>query len=431
VTASSSDVVVTKIANSSHSQRSVPIHIEAPNEKKVMESEEKNSENFVSFNVQKELPVDDDGDKATVTSYNTSSTDEFRDCYQDAIPSLSTMGTVLEDETYPAPERNERKDRITFLSSNENIVKSMALLSVSAAVLKTTQKNSHQAESEEDEVESVPSTSSQSNDELVEDQTTEANSEEAEPKEPLETLHEEPEMPEVDEEEESDTTKDICVKEGVVDGPLMEGSNESSNNLLADCETLGPQDFEEDIVTEEIGEDGGVKLFSKEAQPSNHPAMEEGDIVFKQPPNENEAVSLDELIFQSLKHQDSSEAQPPMDGMMDNDFVEDSIMMKSPELQTLAEGIELKSTSNTKKASSKLREPRSIEDRRRRRLRQRRKFEKVLRGEDDSSLMSSSTMSSGENASRSESNGNVPEHPLISASFDTGFGSVPVIEENH
>jgi hypothetical protein len=118
---------------------------------------------------------------------------------------------------------------------------------------------------------------------------------------------------------------------------------------------------------------------------------------------------------------------------------EDRFMVEPPKLQgfELAEvddEVEVKSTLTTQRVSSRLREPRSVEDRRRRRLRQRRKFEKVLRGEDDSSSTMSSTMSGvGSHHQHALSGGsefNDNGGPLISASFDTGFGAVPVVEES-
>ena len=190
---SSGDLHVSHLEDSTHSRKMMVIHVEDT----------------------KEPPSDDatvntystDGDQKTVTSHNTNNTGstgstDFRDCYQDAIPSLSTMGTVREDDVSTiasAPKKVNRKDIVMdpipdnmAVPSDTNIVKSMALLSVSATVLKNTKDTRIPEESEEYEVESVPSTSIHSRQEDVEEPVEEyvGDSSRSLAKGRLTTLHE-------------------------------------------------------------------------------------------------------------------------------------------------------------------------------------------------------------------------------------------------
>jgi hypothetical protein len=577
MTSSSSDVGVTKMADSTHSKRSLVIHVENPEA------------------IQHEPLVDEDGDKGTVFSYNTTSTGstEFKDCYQDSIPSMSTMGTVHEDETpsLSAPKNIVHKEKMpevilnttTFLPSDEHIVKSMALLSVSATVLKIAANNSNKNEYEEYEVESMPSTTSYPEEEIVEDAIVEGNkdsesllnevdsipsttsypeeeivkdavvegnkdsesllnevdsmpsttsypeeeivedaiveenedsepllnevesmpsttsypeeeivedaivegnkdsepllwesSEKVESKASLPTLHEDNHEvedshveeniirnqmidfdgnsdplllePKVDQEVDSDMAEDIRLEEDVVDGPIMAGSKENCNEFQ--LESTKEYELPQPLST--LSVDNPVEDICLENDLKK-------DIVVEQLV-ELETVSSDEQILESLKRQESLNQQEfePMEGscmeqeeiteypiMMEpqkqESIGEDRFMVEPPKLQgfELAEvddEVEVKSTLTTQRVSSRLREPRSVEDRRRRRLRQRRKFEKVLRGEDDSSSTMSSTMSGvGSHHQHALSGGsefNDNGGPLISASFDTGFGAVPVVEES-
>ena len=502
VTNSLSDIGVTKMDDSTHSRRSMVIHVE-------------NTET-----IQHEPSVDEDGDKGTVFSYNTMSTGstEFKDCFQDAIPSLSTMGTVLEDEIAPKNDVHKEKmlevipDSTTFLPSGTNIVKSVALLSVSATVLKMTADIRNQDEYDEYEVESMPSTRSYPEEAIIEEVIVKENKD----SEPL--LNDLESVPSTQSYSEEVIVEEAIVEEAIVEGAIVE-ENKNSEPLFNDPESVPsttsyPEEaIVEDVIVEEnrdseqLLSDFSEKEESEASPPTfdgdNHEVEDsyyveekiirnpmidfdefdknseleqvdqevdaniagkngvEEDVVDDSIMARNEemynekkesviehlveleTVISDELILESSKQQESSNERESFKQQQFEPIHEFPIMTEPPKQETIGEDqfvvkasfsedkkAEVRMTSMTQKLSSKLREPRTVEDRRRRRLRQRLKFEKVLRGEaDDSSSTMSSTMSSGGSQHQHDAfthNGD----PLISASFDTGFGAVPAVEEN-
>jgi len=582
VTNSSSDLGVTKMADSTHSKRSMVIHVE-------------NTET-----IQHQPSVDEDCDKETVFSYNTTSTGstEFKDCYQDAIPSMSTMGTVLEDEVAPKNVAHKENmleiipDNTTFLPSNENILKSMALLSVSATVLKMTADNSNRDEYDEYEVESMPSTRSYPEEEIVEeaiveeaiveDVTVEENKDSEALFNDLESVPSTQSYPEeaivdeaivedvtVEENKDSEassnelesvpstqsypekaivedvTVEDVTVEEAIAEEAIVEEAiveeaivedvtveeNKDSKALFNELESEpSTQSYPEEAIVEEViveenrdSEQLLSELLEKEESKASPPTFDDNnhevedscyveekiirnpmidldenseleqvdqevdaniaenirfeedvvddsimagskeiyqmynefrldnsveDICFEKDLKkesvidqlvELETVSSDEFILESLKQQESLNEQESFKQQEFEPIDDDEcpIMTEPPKQEIVVEARKLqgfalaeddeakvKMTLTTQKLSSKLREPRTVEDRRRRRLRQNRKWEKVLRGEaDDSSSTMSSTMSGG--VAFTDNGG-----PLISASFDTGFGAVPEVDES-
>ncbi len=514
VSASSADVVVTELTDSKLSIIPMVLVGEETSEGKESTDNLGSIEN--SPLNKPTIVVDDDADKATVFSYNTTSTGstEFKDCYQDEIPSFSTMGTLLEDETSSlSTKKNSRKENslknihgASLLASDANIVKSVALLSVSATVLKSSQNIYTFKDSEVFEMESVPSAPSYTQEEAVLTSIAEESSDLLNKEQPknLEseqspcTLHED----------------NSIIKISVTKDPLGKMSKEGGSNRNLSALDEGMDSEETDMKESDCNprnlenEDDQVdvefqkpKLQQEESFPDHQ--MTKIDVsesmmkynthdqstflrrftsietininkhlrtALDQVAVENK-INPDDLILESLQQQESVKKQERIrlnshqfQGSLElenclveqsyideplNDLTQSSepnylckdMMMRDPTTTVpILEGNddEVKSTSRTKKISSKLREPRSVEDRRRRRLRQRRKFEKILRGEDDSSSMSSSTMSGGGSQRDSklyqEEKGNIESNdvdivaPLISASFDTGFGSAPMIE---
>eukprot|EP00531_Pseudo-nitzschia_arenysensis_P016769 CAMPEP_0116119798 /NCGR_PEP_ID=MMETSP0329-20121206/2836_1 /TAXON_ID=697910 /ORGANISM="Pseudo-nitzschia arenysensis, Strain B593" /LENGTH=1489 /DNA_ID=CAMNT_0003613529 /DNA_START=106 /DNA_END=4575 /DNA_ORIENTATION=+ len=515
VSASSSDVVVTQMADSTH--LIIPMVVgEEKSEGKESTDDLESTENS-PVNTPTAV-ADDDADKATVFSYNTTSTGstEFKDCYQDAIPSMSTMGTVLEDEmpTVSAQKKNQRGESLknirgtSFLASDANIVKSVALLSVSATVLKSAQNTTSAFnDSELFEMESVPSTSSYTQEEAV-----------------LASISEETDISDEESLINQETDQSPCtllvdnsiVKASVTEESIKNSSKEGGPNRILgtlheaiDLEETAMEDtdgnpnklhHEDNRVEEELKD---RKLRREECFPKHQmskmdisepmrkydsndqstpfkgiPSIEKMNInkhlrtAFEQATVDSK-INPDDLILESLQQQESvqkqerirlnshqfQETMQPENMLVEQSSIDEPMTDLKPKHQyeelTMSDSSkplyglvgnedEVKSnsasTSRTKKISSKLREPRSVEDRRRRRLRQRRKFEKILRGEDDSSTMSSSTMSGGgshhdsklqnEEQGDKKSNNGQAGAPLISASFDTGFGSAPVIEES-
>jgi hypothetical protein len=466
VTNSSSDLGVTKMADSTHSRRSMVIHVE-------------NTET-----IQHEPSVDEDGDKGTVFSYNTTSTGstEFKDCFQDAIPSLSTMETVLEDEIAPKNVVHKEKmlevipDSTTFLPSGTNIVKSMALLSVSATVLKMTADIRNQDEYDEYEVESMPSTRSYPEEAIVEGAIVEgAIVEENENSEPLfndpesvpsttsypeeaivedviveENRDSEQLLSDFSEKEESEASPptfdgdnhevedSYYVEEKIIRNPMIDLDEFDENSELeqvdqeVDANIARKNGVEEDVVDDSI--------MARNEEMYNEFRLGK-DICFEEDLKkesviehlvELETVISDELILESSKQQESSNERESFKQQQFEPIHEFPIMTEPPKQETIGEDqfvvkasfsedkkAEVRMTSMTQKLSSKLREPRTVEDRRRRRLRQRLKFEKVLRGEADEG-------GSQHQHDAFTHNGD----PLISASFDTDFGAVPAVEEN-
>ena len=505
VSASSSDVMVTQIADSTHSKRSMVVEVESNTLDDGKMTKTLGEISIVNFAPNTTQPmVDDDDDKGTVYTYNTTSSGstEFRDCYQDAIPSMSTMGTALEDDGIAlSAQKTVQKEIVSeniyetsFLPSNESIVKSMALLSVSATVLKTAGFDRIEECLEEYEVESVPSASTYPHEDIAEDSIAEERNEPL-LEESLTKL------------ESNDILQTLDDNEGNVEDSIVEKENESESLEKGESNEAHNDGNEESCIEEESAEafhgnseaDSGIDMsegICPKADVGDFPILKkslfeslnqrdsrevlstlgESDSIEDRRPEkdfrkhveqtqEDEASDADELILESLKHQESvnNQGKPRLQSFQLEDFLEEQPSIDQPNFsnqESLDEDLQLVtetrkqrylredpistdpstlennlSTLTTRKVSSKLREPRTLEDRRRRRLRQRRKFEKVLRGEDDTSTMSSSTMASGNSRSQSQresrSAETMHEHvPLISASFDTGFGSVPVIDES-
>lgn len=424
------------IVDSGHSRRSIVIEIETPKAKNESQIDDKSKSSSdgasdkESTSSQPGPPVDDEG---TVYTYNTNSTGStsFKDCYQDAIPSLSTegtMNTIDEEKTSIIEKMSKQKNPPgiapldAFLPSDDKIVKSMALLSVTAAVIKTDGIISDKRDPDVDEVESVPSAPSYPKEteqkEIAQDPDAKTSNDvesflaESESILPLATLHDDREVEPVKE----NITKNPMIDEDVVLSPVWsDGGNKGRP------EDLPFESMKESALLENVSPspilDNVIKIES---------AIKGGYV-------EDNTVFGEDTVFDGILDEKGPESE---EKVLSKSFFDSSLPIAVESTESQGDIIVKQST--TSEGASSETKRRSVEDRRRRRLRQRRKFEKVLRGEDDGSSLSSSTLSgSGSHeddpqqpiTTSSKTFLGDDKMPLISASFDTGFQPVPAVVE--
>jgi len=526
-TGSSFDVLVTKLTDSVRSKRSIfdsnqpkrptvdsnqpmrpmVISVKTPTMENTIKTDGKStagsngtSTSFkeeCAFSSQTEARVDDDDDddddddKGTVYTYNTNSTGStlFKDCYQDAIPSLPTEDTLLEEEKAAAWKKRDRGEKdaaavAAFLPSDDKIVRSVALLSVSAAVLNADGKAGgipKDSNEDDDEVESVPPPASGYHHHPEETEAkggTAANDDDHHPvsfttpvsKAATETASSATEEPW--DGGESRPSKAPAAKgkdddETASKNPMIDRDDEAS---AADDHRGSEGSGESPAEAEEDDDDSSPQPRSepkrKQLRTMLPPAEEEEEALSSSSPAPPHSESRKErgavpdptaitplTLTTTTKESPHLHRQqpPPLAAFEEEGKDEEEYRVPqttaTPTTTTITTTTTtVTSSSATKQVSSTLWEPRSVEERRRRRLRQRRKFEKVLLGveDDESSSLSSSTLSGGGGGGKgpaaaaaggSEDDDDDPPPPceqpfdenvpLISASFDTGFDPVP------